>query len=87
MATVNNLDDERLHMSPVHKRLQMSVVRVQPGLAILSMPLSEEVRGYFDGSIHGGHWWEARVSIIARSPPRSVSALSFGSHGPTALPS
>ena len=54
MATKNNLDNERLHMSPVHKRLQMSVVRVQPGLAILSMPLSEEVRGYFDGSIHGG---------------------------------
>ena len=54
MATVHNLDNERLHMSPVHKRLQMSVVRVQPGLAILSMPLSEEVRGYFDGSIHGG---------------------------------
>ena len=54
MATLNNLDDERLHMSPVHKRLQMSVVRVEPGLAILSMPLSEEVRGYFDGSIHGG---------------------------------
>ena len=20
---------------------------------------------YSDGSIHGGHWWEARVSIIA----------------------
>ncbi len=54
MATLNNLDNERLHMSPVHKRLQMSVVRVEPGLAILSMPLSEEVRGYFDGSIHGG---------------------------------
>ena len=54
MATVNSLDNERLHMSPVHKRLQMSVVRVEPGLAILSMPLSEEVRGYFDGSIHGG---------------------------------
>ena len=54
MATKNNLDNERLHMSPVHKRLQMSVVRVEPGLAVLSMPLSEEVRGYFDGSIHGG---------------------------------
>ncbi len=54
MATLNNMDNERLHMSPVHKRLQMSVVRVEPGLAILSMPLSEDVRGYFDGSIHGG---------------------------------
>jgi len=48
------LDNERLHMSPVHKRMRMSVVRVEPGLAVLSMPLSEELRGYFDGSIHGG---------------------------------
>jgi len=54
MATLNKLDDELLHRSPVHKRLQMSVVRVEPGLAILSMPLSEEVRGFFEGSIHGG---------------------------------
>jgi uncharacterized protein (TIGR00369 family) len=34
--------------------MQMSVVRVEPGLAVLSMPLTEELRGYFDGSIHGG---------------------------------
>ena len=54
MVTLNNFDDERLHMSPVHKRLQMKVERVEPGLAILSMPISEEVRGYFDGSVHGG---------------------------------
>ena len=32
----------------------MSVVRVEPGLAILSMPLTEDLRGYFEGSIHGG---------------------------------
>ncbi len=48
------LTNERLHMSPVHKRMQMSVVRVEPGLAVLSMPLSDELSGYFDGSIHGG---------------------------------
>jgi uncharacterized protein (TIGR00369 family) len=48
------LTNERLHMSPVHKRMQMSVVRVEPGLSILSMPLSDELGGYFDGSIHGG---------------------------------
>ncbi len=51
MAWMNN---ERLHMSPVHKRMQMNVVRVEPGLAILSMPLSEDLGGYFEGSIHGG---------------------------------
>ena len=54
MATLNKLDNERLHFSPVHKRMRMSVVRVEPGLAVLSMPLTEELRGYFDGSIHGG---------------------------------
>jgi uncharacterized protein (TIGR00369 family) len=54
MATLNNMNTERLHMSPVHARLQMSVVRVEPGVAVLSMPLSEDIRGYFDGSIHGG---------------------------------
>ncbi len=48
------LTNERLHMSPVHKRMQMNVDRVEPGLAILSMPLGEDLRGYFDGSIHGG---------------------------------
>ena len=47
------LTNERLHMSPVHKRMQMNVDRVEPGLAILSMPLGEDLRGYFDGSIHG----------------------------------
>jgi uncharacterized protein (TIGR00369 family) len=47
-------DTERLHMSPVHKRMQMSVVLVEPGRAVLSMPLAEELRGFFEGSIHGG---------------------------------
>ena len=51
MVTLNN---ERLHLSPVHKRMQMNVDRVEQGLAILSMPLSEELGGYFEGSIHGG---------------------------------
>lgn len=51
MAWMNN---ERLRMSPVHKNMQMSVVRVEPGLAILSMPLTEDLRGYFEGSVHGG---------------------------------
>jgi uncharacterized protein (TIGR00369 family) len=48
------LDTERLHLSPVHKRMQMSVVRVEPGLAILEMPLSEDIAGFAKGSIHGG---------------------------------
>ena len=48
------LTNERLHLSPVHKRMQMNVDRVEPGLAIPSMPLSEDLRGLFDGSIHGG---------------------------------
>jgi uncharacterized protein (TIGR00369 family) len=46
--------DERLHMSPVHKRLGMSVVEQKPGFAVLSMPLSEDVQGFFEGSVHGG---------------------------------
>ena len=45
---------ERLHLSPVHKRLQINVDRVEPGAATLSMPITEDVRGYFDGSVHGG---------------------------------
>ncbi len=51
MAT---LDTERLHFSPVHKQLQMSVDRVETGLAILSMPLSDDIRGFAEGSVHGG---------------------------------
>jgi uncharacterized protein (TIGR00369 family) len=48
------LDDARLHRSPVHKRMQMSIVSVEPGRAALTMPLTEDVRGLFEGSIHGG---------------------------------
>lgn len=47
-------DDEQLHRSPMHKQLQMTVVEHKPGLAVVSMPLTEEVRGFFDGSVHGG---------------------------------
>jgi hypothetical protein len=32
------MNDERLHMSPVHKRMQMSVAHVEPGPAVLSTP-------------------------------------------------
>ena len=35
---------EKLHLSPVHERLQMSVVRSEPGIAVLSMPLTDDVR-------------------------------------------
>ena len=45
---------EKLHLSPVHERLQMSVVRSEPGIAVLSMPLTDDVRGFYDGTVHGG---------------------------------
>ncbi len=48
------LDNELLHRSPVHKRMQMNVDRMEPGKAIISMPITEDVRGLFEGSIHGG---------------------------------
>ncbi len=48
------ITDEDLHMSPVHKQMNMTVVQQNPGVAVLSMPLSDELRGYFDGTIHGG---------------------------------
>jgi acyl-coenzyme A thioesterase PaaI-like protein len=44
-------DDEQLHLSPVHKRLGMSVVDFKPGFVVLSMPLSDEVRGVYEGTI------------------------------------
>ena len=47
-------DNELLHMSPVHKRLGMSVIEFKPGQIVLSMPLSDEVRGIFEGTVHGG---------------------------------
>lgn len=40
--------------SPVHERLQISVVHQEQGVAVLSMPLAEDVRGAVEGSIHGG---------------------------------
>jgi uncharacterized protein (TIGR00369 family) len=46
--------DQDLRRSPVHDRLQLSVVHQEPGLAKLSMPLTEDVRGFFEGTVHGG---------------------------------
>ncbi|MDT5069504.1 MAG: hypothetical protein QOK02_5659 [Mycobacterium sp.] len=40
--------------SPVHERLQITVVHQEEGVAVLSMPLTEHVRGAAEGSIHGG---------------------------------
>jgi uncharacterized protein (TIGR00369 family) len=45
---------EKLRVSPVHDRLQMSVVRSEPGIAVLSMPLTDDVRGFYHGTVHGG---------------------------------
>jgi uncharacterized protein (TIGR00369 family) len=47
-------DDALLHKSPVHKQMDMSVVEQKPGFAVLSMPLRDDMRGFFEGSIHGG---------------------------------
>jgi uncharacterized protein (TIGR00369 family) len=76
LAWMNN---DRLHMSPVHKSMQMSVVRVEPGLAILSMPLTEDLRGYFEGSIHGG-----MLATLADAASASCldGAYDFNSHFP-----
>jgi uncharacterized protein (TIGR00369 family) len=73
------MNNERLHMSPVHKSMQMSVVRVEPGLAILSMPLTEDLRGYFEGSIHGG-----MLATFADAASASCleGAYDFNSHFP-----
>ena len=73
------MNNERLHMSPVHKSMQMSVVRVEPGLAILSMPLTEDLRGYFEGSIHGG-----MLATLADAASASCldGAYDFNSHFP-----
>jgi hypothetical protein len=49
------LSAEALRMgSPVHERLQLSVVRQGAALAVLSMPLTDDLRRYFEGTIHGG---------------------------------
>ena len=73
------MTNERLHMSPVHKRMEMNVDRVEPGLAILSMPLTENVRGYFDGSIHGG-----MLATLADAASASCldGAYDFNAHFP-----
>jgi uncharacterized protein (TIGR00369 family) len=73
------MNNDRLHMSPVHKSMQMSVVRVEPGLAILSMPLTEDLRGYFEGSIHGG-----MLATLADAASASCldGAYDFNSHFP-----
>ena len=47
-------DDAQLHLSPVHKQMGMSVVEQKPGAVVLSMPLRDDMRGYFEGTIHGG---------------------------------
>ena len=45
---------DEVNRSPVHKNLGMSVVEYKPGFVVLSMPLTEEVRGGYKGTIHGG---------------------------------
>ncbi len=40
--------------SPVHDKLQVTIVSQEPGHVTMSMPLTNDVRGYFEGSIHGG---------------------------------
>jgi hypothetical protein len=67
-------DDEQLHLSPVHKRLGMSVVDFKPGFVVLSMPLSDEVRGVYEGTIHGGCSLPSRTSP---APPASGDATTF----------
>ena len=59
-------DDEQLHLSPVRKRLGMSVVEAKPGFVVLSMPLSDEVRGVYEGI----------------SPPASGDATTFPPSSP-----
>ncbi len=73
------LDNERLHLSPVHKRMQMNVDRAEPGLAILSMPLTEDIRGLFEGSIHGG-----MLATLADAASASCldGACDFNTHFP-----
>lgn len=48
------LTTAQLHLSPVHERLQMSVVRAEPGVAVLSMPIMDAIRGFAPGTVHGG---------------------------------
>jgi uncharacterized protein (TIGR00369 family) len=32
----------------------MNIVRYKPGVAVVSMPLTDGIRGFYDGTIHGG---------------------------------
>ncbi|MGE5695724.1 MAG: PaaI family thioesterase [Candidatus Sericytochromatia bacterium] len=45
---------EQLRLSPVHERLQLTVVRAEPGVAVLSMPLTDDIKGVYEGTVHGG---------------------------------
>lgn len=38
----------------MHERLQLTVVRAEPGVAVLSMPLTDDIKGVYDGTVHGG---------------------------------
>ena len=49
-------DDAQLHMSPVHKQMEMTVVEHRPGFVVLSMPLRDEIRGLFEGTIPTTAW-------------------------------
>ena len=73
------LTTERLHLSPVHKRMQMNVDRAEPGLAILSMPITDDIRGLFEGSIHGG-----MLATLADAASASCldGACDFNTHFP-----
>lgn len=46
--------DDLRRRSPVHEHLQISIVRQEQGVVVLSMPLTENLRGPAKGSIHGG---------------------------------
>jgi uncharacterized protein (TIGR00369 family) len=48
------INDALLHRSPVHKRLGMTVEEFKPGFIVLSMPLSDDIRGLYEGTVHGG---------------------------------
>ena len=39
---------------PLHDRIGLTIVRHEPGLAVMTMELNDEVRGAAQGSVHGG---------------------------------
>jgi uncharacterized protein (TIGR00369 family) len=47
-------DDAQLHLSPVRQQMGMTVVEHKPGFVVLSMPIRDDMRGMFEGTIHGG---------------------------------